>query len=201
MKTLMLAVTGLLLGGFSAQADVYSLTYSFSSGAGEIIFATGATPYSDGYFPITGIIGVTAEGGLVTGLSGPAVDPTTPTNTGPFIFDNAFSPTGAASGNPFDNNGLLFNVEGGVPGGVTTPAEINLYGDGAGNLYEFYYPMTYLPDNPPAYGGGGPVTYELLDISPATSVAGFSVPEPGVDGMVVLGLAGLAFAIRRRKIA
>ncbi|MGA7412236.1 MAG: PEP-CTERM sorting domain-containing protein [Bryobacteraceae bacterium] len=202
MKTLVLAVSGLLLGGLSAQADVYSLDYSFGpTNTGAIIFATGLTAYGDGYFPITGIIGDTLEGGPITGLTGPAVDPTTPTNNGAFLFNNAFSPTGAPSGNPFDDNGLLFNVANTGDVAIGPPAEINLFGDGAGNLYEYYYPLAIT--GPPSYGGATLTGhYVLLDIGPGASVAGYSVvPEPGVDGMLVLGLAGLAFAIRRRKIA
>jgi len=189
-QAMLLAIPALLLSVPGAWADSYDFSYSGAGGIfGSGAFTTG-TPYGDGYVPIMSITGTT-EAGAILGLEesdGPGIDPNDPNapleccavgpNSGDFFYDNAFLP--ADPNNPFTAvGGLLFDVA----NGVDSPVE--LFGDGAGNTYEFSYGEDVGSLVPPAFGGT------------QVSFTAILTPEPGTVALCMSGLLFVRWRLRR----
>jgi hypothetical protein len=176
----------LLLGVFSAQADVYAFSYTGYNSVEKITiygsgtFTTG-TAYSDGYLRIISITGTT-EAGTITGLdgSGGGVDADPPSyytssdGGGAYYYDNAFLP---GSPTPFTNNGLLFEVSSGSP---YTP--INIFSVAPG-LYEYSY---------------GESNTGSFTAAPITFTATLT-PEPGMYGVLAVGMIGLLLSVTKYR--
>jgi hypothetical protein len=190
-QAMLLAIPALLLSVAGARADVYDFSYSGAGGVfGSGTFTTG-TPYGDGWVPVTSITGTTEAGAILRleESSGPGIDPDSPNapleccavgpNGGDFFYDNAFMP---GSPNPFSSpGGLLFDVAN------ATDTPIELFGDGAGNTYEFSYGEDVGTLSPPAYGGT------------QVHFTAIPTPEPSSYGTVALCMSGLLFARWRRR--
>ncbi len=168
----------------SAKADTYSFSY-FGVGDPATVwghgFLTTGANLGNGYFAITGITGDTSNG-MITGLdvSGGAV--ATPPNYNyccGFDYDNAFAPVNGTFGTHFDYYGVLFETNSGA-------SPINIYGDGQNDGYTQMY----------SYNGP---QQQIQFVSSTTSSS--ATPEPGLYGILALGLSGFAIAYSRRKRA
>ena len=192
-QSVLFCILVLLMGVPGAKASLWNFSYvGVVDGVidpnvyGTGSFTTG-NAFGDGYFPVTSI-GGTTEGGTITGLVTTGGDVTDPGN-GSYLYccgydyDNAFSPTGLATGNPFSSTGgILFTV---TNGGLSP---INLFGDGNGNSYEFSYGEDVANFGIPSYGG---TLIEFTAVDPA--------PEPRFYGALAIGLIGILAVARRYR--
>ena len=214
IKRCMWIVPALLLPVFSAQANIYDFSYvgiNDPAVYGSGTFTTG-TAYGNGYLPVTAITGFT-EAGQISGLEvsgGAATEPGGTLgccNVGPggayYLYDNAFSPS---SVNPFSSTGgVLFHVAEPIASVTGSPVNpIELFGDGAGNTYEFSYGEDVFTNSAPSFGG---TQVAFTSWTPGDAPIGFhniaiaATPEPGLYGVLAVGLSGLVLTLKRRRRA
>ncbi len=173
MKTSIKLLSAIALVVASASASAASFNFTDGTNAGN--FSLNTTNISVGTeWATTGTLNVT--GGVDTGTyTLVALGPTsTIPSPGVFFADNVVY----TAGNPYlDNSGLLFASD-----TLGTLPQINIYGNGANNLYSFW-----------SYVNGG---YNVQN----DNVTLTATPIPAAIWMVGSALAG-AFGFMRRKLA
>jgi len=160
-----------------ASADVYTFSFSGTgfSGSGTLT----ATSVSNSYCvnPAPCEVVTSATGSINVNSFGLA-----PGGPGNFFIldyvpDNVLYPTGGA-GALLDGNGLGFFIDG-------NPSDpMNIWGNGASDPN-----YTFAAPNVSVLGYNGVASTFSITLT----------PEPGLYGLLSLGLGGLVFAVRRRK--
>jgi hypothetical protein len=187
MRSLLVAgAAALLIGLPVAQANVYNFTYNNTDGSvaahGQLTTTPESTPLYGPFQLVTGISGY-RNGEPIIGMvplpanllvGGYATSP-----DGLWYYDNLLFPGGVPGGAPggaapnqyLDNDGLAFTVQDGS-------SSVNVYTAG-----------TYIDG---IYNGGYILTPVQVSVTEAT-------PEPGVYGVLAIGLSGLFIKLCRRR--